>query len=130
MSRVRKVTNSLNLDKWKNQIFETQIEPVACTVSYITVGSFIHLLVPSVTFSTCKLSQVYLGNKYHPSKGSVNPIWLSIWNKGKLKSRLKSPPKISGSSISFLLVLWRTQFNWRKLHQWPPLMTRFTTKAP
>ena len=34
MSRVRKITNSLNLDKWKNQIFETQIEPVACIVSY------------------------------------------------------------------------------------------------
>ena len=35
MSRVRKVTNSLNLDKWKNQNFGTQIEPVACIVSYI-----------------------------------------------------------------------------------------------
>ena len=34
MSRVNKITNSLNLDKWKNQIFETQIEPVACIVSY------------------------------------------------------------------------------------------------
>ena len=34
MSRIRKVTNSLNLDKWKNQNFGTQIEPVACIVSY------------------------------------------------------------------------------------------------
>ena len=34
MSSVRKVTNSLNLNKCKNQIFETPIEPVACIVSY------------------------------------------------------------------------------------------------
>ena len=65
MSRVRKVTNSLNLDKWKNQIFETQIEPVACIVSYTV--SPLGFLAPIVqeycrsahTISFCKSPQIF-----------------------------------------------------------------------
>ena len=61
MSRVKKVTNSLNLDKWKNQIFETQIEPVACIVSYTQQNKkSCRLTLPSSLLSHIELKLIII----------------------------------------------------------------------